>query len=138
SMVVDPNIKVSADLDLTVDARVARPVTLTVPFTDAQPGFVTAGADITNMGVALADGEGGLQVFTGTTDAHQTSPFLHGEVIAEFTRPASGATNAPGLVDLAYKDNGRMFSGLTRNLKRSDLATVHADHASQGVASGFL
>ncbi|WP_117208881.1 S8 family serine peptidase [Allorhizocola rhizosphaerae] len=130
--------EVVADRDRTVevDARRGRPVSITVPFADAQPNFVVASTVVQHAAGGaigfLAWGEPDGPLYTASL-GQQRHPAVDSLVVAQY-QPA----DASYVAQLAWLEPGRLFDGLTKRLSKHDLATVRASHAAAETREALL
>ncbi|GAB7042307.1 MULTISPECIES: S8 family serine peptidase [Catenuloplanes] len=117
---------------LTLDARIAAPVTVTVPRRGASLESLWAGAGSTwySTGVGAA---GDQRVYIGRLGPDVTTPDYNSYVIARFgQRAADGTYNGtPYLYSAFYLTPGKMTTGFTRAATQSEFATVEATHGTQ-------
>ncbi|MFG2058227.1 S8 family serine peptidase [Micromonospora sp. NPDC048930] len=134
SMLAQPLVTVDRDLRITVDARTAKPVRVTVPRRDATPALVDLSANW-----FTADGGGyGFSLlsfdFTGLTSAQ-----VGGSTSADRFVGAVGTqwadltvTSSPYLYATSEALPGRFPTGYVRHYRQGDLATVvHRFHGGQ-------
>ncbi|MBQ0901587.1 S8 family serine peptidase [Micromonospora sp. U21] len=136
TMLVQPVLDVRGPLTEALDARTARPVSLTVPQRDAAPISINVSANwndgfrypgVQLSGVSFAD------VFFGRVGPAVTAPEFAATLGVGLARPGRDGTfrNSPYTYDLAYVRQGDMFTGLTRKLSPKNLATVKTTYRSQ-------
>ncbi|MDP9795966.1 subtilisin family serine protease [Catenuloplanes nepalensis] len=116
---------------LTLDARIAAPVTVTVPRQGASLESLWAGAGSTwyATGVGAAGDE---KVYIGRLGPDVTTPDYHSYVTARFgQRAADGTFNGtPYLYSAFYLTPGKMTTGFTHAATQSEFATVEAVHGT--------
>ncbi|WP_147434733.1 S8 family peptidase [Micromonospora musae] len=140
SLLVQPVLDVRGPITEAIDARTARPVSLTLPQHDAAPLAVHISANwndgLRYPGVQL-DGESFANVFFGRVGPAGTAPELAVTLGIGLARPGKDGTfrNSPYTYDLAYVLKGDMFTGLTRKLSPKNLATVKATYRSQSTTA---
>lgn len=132
TMITESEVVVSADRTLTIDARRAKPITLIPPQRDAGTMLAAVNAEwITEdlgYGASLV-GEDFTSLYAGSM-TRQSRPFFLASVNGSFARlDAEGsARNSPYTTDLGYAQRGRMFDGLRKAPKLSELAAIRADY----------
>jgi subtilisin family serine protease len=134
-----PALELTGAQTLALDARLAKPVTVTVPNASAKGAFAELAVQVPADNLPVPVGMGVL-TFTGFDRAYtaQLGPDRAvdglvariGGTMAEVD--ASGSTaNTPYAYQLAWITKGRMMTGLTRHLADADLATVRRDYGQQ-------
>ncbi|GAB7052222.1 hypothetical protein JCM9534A_73480 [Catenuloplanes indicus JCM 9534] len=117
---------------LTLDARIARPVTVTAPRKGATLESLWAGAGSTwySTGVGATGDE---KVYIGRLGADVTTPDYNSYVIARFgQRGADGTYNGtPYFYSAFYLTPGKMTTGFTHTTTQGEFATVEATHGTQ-------
>jgi hypothetical protein len=139
SMLDDPVVAVDADRDLTVDARDAKPITVTAPVAGAQPFVLAAlGEFASPLGptVPVLASFDGTPIYIGSSDPGVTVPYVHSLVLADFFAPHHPGDDPTDFVEEAYHSSGRLFDGLTRHPGKKDVAVFDADYASDGHTVG--
>jgi hypothetical protein len=125
-----PVLDVTKAVTVTVDARAAKPVTVTVPAAGAAQilGYVLAG--YTSDTVAFGSG-----LFLDTFDLLRIGPIgtasLDGyvqQVGGQWTKPGD---DSPFQYNLSFVQGQRPFAGLTRSVKDRDLARVRSTYRAQ-------
>jgi hypothetical protein len=133
-MLTDSELVVDHALTVDADARKAGRVVLTAPQKDAAVALAAVNADWTLPDFSFSSGLLALDfssLYAGRISP-VSKPFFSGSVSGSFADPA--LTDSPYTVDLAYLSPGRMFTGLRKSPRISDLATLHTAYASE--ASG--
>ncbi|GAA0564809.1 S8 family serine peptidase [Paractinoplanes ferrugineus] len=118
---------------VTFDGRTAEPVTVVPPQAGAGTVLAAVNADWTLPEFSFGASALGL-TFASLSAAPATpvsKDFFLASVNGSFADPGADGDfrNSPWTTDLAYFKPGRMFSGLTRKPRPSDLATVKADYS---------
>jgi subtilisin family serine protease len=145
SLLTQPVLDVARDQSLTLDARVAKPVSVSIPAKDATQL-------IANIGFSQQIGEFGFssliigQDFTGLYSAqvgpNTVTPGFTGLVSGQWgrTQPDGSLANSPYAYLLSYFQKGRMYTGFQRTVAPRDLATVHVDfaHEATGATGGMI
>ncbi|MEU4562427.1 S8 family serine peptidase [Actinoplanes sp. NPDC023936] len=132
TMLAEAELTVDRDRTLTVDARTAKPVRVTPPQRDAGTLLAAVNAEwITEQasyGASLV-GEDFDSLYAGPL-SRVSKPFFLASVNGSFARfDAEGSSrNSPYTTDLAYFKPGRMFDGLRKAPKISELATIKASY----------
>ncbi|WP_147457401.1 S8 family serine peptidase [Micromonospora sp. CV4] len=140
SLLVQPVLDVRGPVTEALDARTARPVSLTVPQRDAAALSINVSANwndnfrypgVQLSGVSFAD------VFFGRIGPAVTAPEFAATLGVGLARPGPDGTfrNSPYTYDLAYVRQGDMFTGLTSKLSPKNLATVKTTYRSQSSAA---
>ncbi|NUT02407.1 MAG: hypothetical protein HOV76_02920 [Hamadaea sp.] len=118
---VQPQFTVAGDTTVVLDARTAKPSSLTVPNATAQVAMASAHYTYTNA--AGLQTEGG--VFTGGWDSLYTAhlgadvPGFASSIAGQWITPSGGEAYA-----VRYNQDGRMISGYHRDTQSAELATV--------------
>jgi len=130
-----PVLEVNKAQTVTVDARAARPITVTVPPADAQQGLAYVLAGVSAGGVGFGAG-----VISDTFATLRVGP-IGDSAFAGYVQQAGGQWAKPsgdgGAVDSPYEYNlsfvrtGRPFDGLTRNVRDRDLAKIRTTYLGQ-------
>ncbi|MET7747620.1 S8 family serine peptidase [Micromonospora sp. NPDC005367] len=140
TLLVQPVLDVRGPVTEAIDARTARPVSLTVPQRDAAPLAIHVSANwndgLRYPGVQL-DGASFAEVFFGRIGPAAAAPEFAVTLGVGLARPGKDGTfrNSPYTYDLAYVLKGDMFTGLTRKLSPKNLATVKATYRSQSTTA---
>jgi hypothetical protein len=137
SVLVDPELTVDAATTVTVDAAVAKPVSVTVPDQRAIPvDTFVAYWRLTDRGPVAATI--GRPAGTALFSAH-TGPTVSGAEFttaagAYFARPGPDGTetNSPLVYATAWQQPGRLPTGFRRHVREADLSTVRAEHGTVG------
>ncbi|WNM38893.1 S8 family serine peptidase [Micromonospora halotolerans] len=136
TLLVQPVLDVRGPVTEALDARTARPVSLTVPQPDAAPLSINVSANwddgLRYPGVQLSGVSFG-EVFFGRIGPAVAAPEFTATLGVGLARPGPDRSfrNSPYTYDLAYVRQGDMFTGLARKLSPKDLATVQATYRSQ-------
>ncbi|HEX2773010.1 MAG TPA: S8 family serine peptidase [Micromonosporaceae bacterium] len=143
SLLAQPQLDLTRDQAVTVDARLAKPVSVTVPRADATAVLAEVSAEIITpefiAGFSLL-GDGFAGMFSGQLGPDRTVDGFIGKVGGTFAkvRADGSADNSPFIYHLAWFSEGRLFTGFQRTLKPGQLATVRAGYARQAQgASGW-
>ena len=147
TLLVQPQLDLTGDQRVAVDARLGKPIEVTVP----EPGaaarqtVISYASQLPNDvagGGLVADAPDGL--YTAQLGPQRPATGFTSLISGEWVRVnADGSTdNSPYAYHLAWYEPGRMPNGLTRRLSRRDLATVHAHYAqaipgSRGMSASF-
>ncbi len=126
AMLVQPELVVEEDAEITLDARTAGRVLMTVPDRSAKPALVVAEATFVlgdlgqaSFGVLGSDFDG---VLMGQVGRSVSAESFGSTVASQFAD--LGAASSPYFYGLAEKFPGRVPNGLTKHYRSSDLATV--------------
>ncbi|MEJ3748600.1 hypothetical protein WEI85_35635 [Actinomycetes bacterium KLBMP 9797] len=129
TMLVWPELALSGPRTVVLDARLGRPVSITVP----EPGAVPVQAVVGFSGTAPDGQSVGGDLVAGGPDGLYTAqlgPRVDGFtslISAGFRANAEGASRYA--YHLAYYQRGGMWTGLDRHPTRAELATVRLHHA---------
>ncbi|WBB67845.1 S8 family serine peptidase [Micromonospora sp. WMMD812] len=140
TLLVQPVLDVRGPVTEALDARTARPVSLTVPQRDAAPLSINVSANwddgLRYPGVQLS-GASFADVFFGRIGPAVAAPEFAATLGIGLARPGPDGTfrNSPYTYDLAYVRQGDMFTGLDRKLSPKNLATVKATYRSQSTTA---
>jgi subtilisin family serine protease len=137
AMLTDNKAVVSADQEVVLDARKARPLDITVPDNKATAYDATAGVNRAADGYPTYDAVSGDPSTIFTADEGPTNlPGIITQVQAMFQGPAK-QDSAPDLYQVGWRTTGSFITGLTKHVSRPELATVDVDYAQNatGVAA---
>jgi hypothetical protein len=138
TVLAQPQLRVTKNARVVLDARRAKPISVTVPHRDATPGIISvntnwSGEDFLWNVSASADTFAGL--FAGRVGPDTATAGFSSSVTASFgklhAQAEKGFHNSPYWYDLAWQEKGRMLSGLVRHPRTRDLATIKATVARQ-------
>ncbi|GAA2795370.1 S8 family serine peptidase [Crossiella cryophila] len=127
TFLLHPVLEVTRNLAITLDARVARPVTVTVPSPtatvfNADVGFVRTLPDGVWVGGGILAGD-----LNGISTAHIGPSLNRDELTARVHTQWADSTRT---YNLAWFEQGRLPTGFERRVREADLATVQAEYAS--------
>lgn len=132
TLLVQPVVDLTRDLTVTLDARTAGPVTLTVPEPSARMGFVYAGYSFypsyqSWAAGAFLFGDAVSGVRIGQVGAPAAPDAMVGSVDAQWAKPdgADDFTDSPYLYATEETFPGRLPDGFTRDYHAGDFAAVH-------------
>jgi hypothetical protein len=141
SVLANPELTVGRDTAVEVDARRARPVSVSVP--DPKAVGVNVSATFARL---LAAGPFVLTFGTPDTSALFTAhegPEVPGDTVeaavsAFFARPGPRGTtvDSPLVYATTWHRTGRFFTGFRKRVTEADLATVRAEHGSTAPGRG--
>ncbi|TCB98382.1 peptidase S8 [Micromonospora zingiberis] len=142
SLLSRPEVDLTRDLTVTLDARKAKPITATVPDRTARPVLVQTGVivDLFDGPPALidigADGFGSL--YSAQLGGRATHEHLSGFVGHQWARPDGngGFAGSPYIYHLGEGFPGRLPTGYRKDVRRAELATVR--HEMRGERLGDL
>lgn len=139
TLLARPKLRLAADTTIVLDARVGRPIQVTVP----EPTATFVGA---SMGYQLPatfpeypitfnwtnEGRGFDNMFVGQLGS-ATSDTFQSEISADWARPdgAGSYLNSPYAYHLGWTSTGKIPTGFTRQLRPADLATVQKTFRGQ-------
>ncbi|WP_212997298.1 S8 family peptidase [Winogradskya consettensis] len=136
TLLAQPVLDVHGPVTEALDARTAKPITISVPEKDAAPVAINVSANwddgIRYPGVQLSAGTF-AQVYLGRIGPRTEAPEFSATLGIGLARPGRDRTfrNSPYSYDLAYVLTGDMFTGLTKKPGPRTLATVHATYRKQ-------
>ncbi|MBF9129523.1 S8 family serine peptidase [Plantactinospora sp. S1510] len=134
SLLTQPVVEVNRPTTVTVDARKAKPVSVTVPRADATQVFADLAVNL-QVGVSsygygvLGDDFAGMHL--GRVDDGGPVEGFSAGVTGTWARvdPEIGVHNSPFVYNLAWSVPADQLDGFTRQTRDRDLATVHARYA---------
>jgi len=135
TMLVQPELHLTGPRTIMLDARLGKPVSITVPEPGAVPvqaviGFSTTAADRQSIGGGLvADSPAGM--YTAQLGGGASVDRFTSLISAGFRQGADGSDSTYAY-HLAYYQRGGMWNGLDRHPARAQLATVRT-HQAQSV-----
>ena len=138
SMLVVTRLVVDRETTIAIDARNAKPISVTVPQAGAAPTLIAMNADwkIGGGGAsasALVDRFEGM--YSGQIGSTAPEDSFLGSVNVSFARLQNESfDNSPYTYDLAWFSPGTFPTGLRKSPRGRDLATIRADYATE--ASG--
>lgn len=133
TLLAQPKLHLTADTTIVLDARTGRPIQVTVPepaaaFVNASMGYrlpatfpeYPTGLNWTN------EGRGFDNMFVGQLGSATTGDTFQSDIGADWARPDGTGSylNSPYSYHLGWTSAGKMPTGLTRQLRLADLATV--------------
>ncbi|MFF5081662.1 S8 family serine peptidase [Actinoplanes sp. NPDC000266] len=124
----DPRVVLDRDRTITMDARTAKPVTITMPDTKAVPAYHEAGWTIRDKKPEIWGSNDPYGVLMNLNFARlRTGPAVGGGTAPGYVSYLSGKWAAPAATYHVYfYERGRMIAGKTKALRTSDLATVRS------------
>ncbi|MFC6018417.1 hypothetical protein ACFP2T_19670 [Plantactinospora solaniradicis] len=137
ALLVQPVVDLTRDLTVTLDARAAGPVALTVPARSARMGFLDAGFSFYPSyqswpaGMLLSgDRVSGVRI--GQVGAPAAPNAMIGTVAAQWAKPdgADDFTDSPYLYSVAETFPGSLPNGFTRDYRAGDFGAVHQRFAA--------
>jgi subtilisin family serine protease len=144
---VQPSLELNQAQSVAMDARLGKPVSVTVQRPSAVPALVAVGFDVTTvnggLGVTVIS-ERFEGLFSAQIGGHQRVDGFVSQVASQWgVVNANGQfLNSPFVYNLAFFERGRMFTGFSRRVVDRDLATVRSSIAAhvpgaQGVRLSF-
>jgi hypothetical protein len=134
TIMADPRLDLTSTSTLTVDARSAKPLAITVPDPSAKGVHVKVGAASLTPNSPfwfslVAPGIDG--VYTGQSGPEQTVDTFSSYLIGALAEvgPDGSADNSPYTYNVAWSFLGRMLNGVQKRVAKEDLATVKIDVA---------
>lgn len=130
--VVDPSIQLTEDTTVVLDARLAKPVKVTVPQAGAEVALGDVGYDRLSadgshgLGASLLLLDGFEGVYSAQLGADLPPEQLTGHVTSQWAKKGANGSfaNSPYLVGQANAFPGRYPTGFERTVKAKDLAVV--------------
>jgi subtilisin family serine protease len=140
TMLVQPKLGVSRSSTVKLDARLGRPVKVTVPNKDAAPTLVATGADWTGKDSGFGAGmvaERFQGQFSAQIGPRTAVKGFTGSFAASLARldPKGSAAGSPYVYDLAYYRTGSFYTGFTRTVRAKELATLSTTYRAQAVGA---
>jgi hypothetical protein len=137
ALMVQPVVDLNRDLTVTLDARTAGPVALTVPERSARMGVVDVGYSFFPSyqswpGGMVLTGDGVSGVRVAQVGAPAAPDAMIGNVSAQWAKPdgADDFTDSPYLYAVAQTFPGSLPNGYTRDYRAGDFAAVHQRFAA--------
>ena len=132
---VAPALMVGQDLAITVDARRTKQVRTTVPRPDAKPRVQTVSYEIVASGRYLSNGQMALgddqRIFTAPLGESLQAPDTMTALVSSMWAPPEPRFNPAYTYQLVNTQRGRMFHGLDRVARDSELARVLTAYHAQ-------
>ena len=138
TMLVEPSIDLTRDIALTADARVAKPVEVTVPQADAESVLAAVEMEVLADQGSFSFGLWDVafdDIAIGQRDPTSRSDRFTSAITRQWVKGGAG-DQSPYAYRLMWAVDGHLPTGFTRKPAAGDLATVAADYASQGVPTG--
>jgi subtilisin family serine protease len=143
SVVVDASITLDRPTTVTLDARVAKPVSLTPPAADAEAVLSVADVDLNTAPRSHTievrqfgpfDG-----VYIGQSDPAERQPLLTTSFVSQWMKgPVEERPTSPYVYNLAASVADRVPTGFTKRYTDRDLGRLDATYAGQGPTTGFI
>lgn len=143
TLLVEPEFQLNGTTAIPMDGRMAQPLTVAVPDSDATPIDVQVNAVFTGadpqVGIAggIVSDTGRRGPYFGQRRPSGLTKGLVSRVTAHLARADSSGSivDSPYAYHLSWTDHDRLPTGLRARLTQRDVATVHARYASQGVTT---
>ncbi|MGX7669657.1 S8 family serine peptidase [Plantactinospora sp. DSM 117369] len=140
ALLAQPDLVVDRPRAVTLDARLARPVSVTVPRPSARQVTAEVAAYTERPGGTagvVVLGESFANLFTGRIGPDTTTDRFTSIVAGQWAQAdaAGGTDDSPYLYSLFYPVRGRMTHGYQRAVADRELAEVCADFARSGAAT---
>ncbi|MFC6022526.1 S8 family serine peptidase [Plantactinospora solaniradicis] len=135
SLLTRPGLEVTGPVSLTLDARLAKPVSVTVPRADATAGHASMAVEFIRgdfqAGFETTTFDGFDRLYVGQLGNSGPVEGMAGRLAGQWAKVgADGSTdNSPFVYHLAWFRKGGMFDGFTRVVRPAELATVKARYA---------
>ncbi|QNE19074.1 S8 family peptidase [Kribbella qitaiheensis] len=144
SNLVQPKLDLTSDTSITVDARQAKPVTISVPeatarnvFTSVDYTMVTPGFTWFSGVADVPEGHEGARLYTAQVGPSVSG--FDGRVTSQWARldPEGGQffDNTPYLYALGWPRDGGYFTGFSKVVRPSELATLKPAITAQSVGT---
>jgi len=140
TMLTQPVLDVSRALTMTLDARVGKPSSVTIPRADATQLVANVGFSQQTSAFGFGSTLVG-QDFTGMYSAqlgpNQRAKGFVSNISGQWGKalPDGSAPNSPYAYLLSWFESGRMISGFQRTVTDRDLATVRVDMAAEATGA---
>ncbi|GIJ64200.1 hypothetical protein [Virgisporangium aurantiacum] len=142
-MVVDAKISLDRPTTVTLDARVAKPVSLTPPAADAAAVLSVANLDVnipvhshTFQVLRFGTFDG---VHLGQSDPAEREPLLTTSFLSQWIKgPIGEQPTSPYVYNLAESVADRVPAGFVKRYTDRDLGRLDATYAGQGPTPGFI
>ncbi|GAA0602717.1 S8 family serine peptidase [Kribbella sandramycini] len=134
NLLVQPLVDLSTDRTIVVDARQAKPMTVSVPEPTAREALLGLSYSFPTPGGRWGSGIAAtLDEPIYVTQLGPSIPGLASIARSQWAKPGDGEffANSPYLYALAWPLPGRIFDGLSKNVQRSELAVVRETVAAQ-------
>jgi subtilisin family serine protease len=129
TMVTSNKVVVTGDREVVLDARVARPLDITVPDPRATPYDAAAVVNRTADGLYTHSGiSGDLRTLRTADVGPKDLPGIITQVHAVFQAKAEKG-RAPTVYQVGWRKEGAFITGLVKHVKRRELATVDVGYA---------
>ncbi|MFC6016309.1 S8 family serine peptidase [Plantactinospora solaniradicis] len=141
SLLTQPVVEVTGPTTVSVDARKAEPVSVTVPRPDATQVFadlaVRLRVGVSGYGFGVY-GDSFAGMYLGRLDDGGPVDGLSGTAVGTWARvdPEIDTYNSPFVYNLAWSLPADRLDGFTRQVRHSDLATIHTRYARNVVGAG--
>ncbi|MFC6017313.1 S8 family serine peptidase [Plantactinospora solaniradicis] len=136
SMLAQPELDVSGDRSVVLDARLGKPLSVTVPNSGARQVFSELATSVLAAGRTVEVGTLGTtfdRMRTGRVGPDQPAAGFVSRITATFA-PTDPADQSYAYL-LCWMTEQRMPNGFTRAVSAADLATVRADHGHESSGS---
>jgi subtilisin family serine protease len=139
--VVKPELEVTEDINLTLDAREAQPISITIPHDSARPAMMVINTELRLDGGGVGIGFGSFPPSEDQTfySLDLGPPLSTGDSVttivstwAEPGDPEAPFVDSPYAFHLSFiAAQGTFFSGFVRDVGREELAEVRSDYAAE-------
>ncbi|MBE1491504.1 S8 family serine peptidase [Plantactinospora soyae] len=143
NLLTQPVVEVTGPTTVVVDARKAEPVSVTLPRADAAQVFADLAVQVPVGGSSYGFGVFGdsfAQTRLGRLDDGGAVPGFFATVVGSWARadPENDVYNSPFVYNLAWSVPADRFDGFTRQVRQSDLATIHTRYAHNVVGDAYF
>jgi hypothetical protein len=147
SNLVRPMLDLTSDTTITVDARQAKPIAVSVPdatarnvFTSVEYAMVTPGFTWSSGVADVPDGGSGAKLYTAQVGP--SVPGFDGRITSQWARPDPDGgeffDNTPYLYALGWPRAGGYFTGFSKAVRSTELATLKPAISAQSAGTSAL
>lgn len=141
TQLIDPQVVLDSARTIRFDARVAKPISVTVPTAGAASTFLAVdggwvGDNFSYVSGLISDGPAGI--YTAQIGDRAGSPLFSSGLSVQFAQrnAENQFRNSPYVYDLGWFFDRTMFTGLQKSVRARNLATIRARYNTE--ASGAL
>ncbi|MGA5300724.1 S8 family serine peptidase [Nucisporomicrobium flavum] len=140
TMLVQPRLVVDGPRTIRLDARLGKPLAISVPLRASQLTLVAANADWLIDSGGYSAGLAGIEMkglYTAQIGGRQPYKPFTGSVNASFAEPGPDGTlrNSRHVYDLGWYSEGVMYTGFRKAVQQRDLATIKAMYATEATGT---
>ncbi|WP_112243316.1 hypothetical protein [Kribbella monticola] len=141
NFLVTPKLELTADLTLTIDARQAQPVRISVPEPSARRVFTSVDYTLTTTAQPYSSnviGDGDTKLYTAQLGPSPAG--FSGRINSEWAKPSAAGTTpfqaTPYIYSVVQDRPGSFFTGFDKAVRPTELATVRPTLVAQGKGTG--